>query len=129
MTSFEDVAAFALALPEVTEGVRWGHRTWQVNGKAFAWQRPLSKADLTRLGSAAPPGGELLAVSVDDLSEREALLAQRLPGFFTIEHFANYPAVLIQLDSVRRADLETALVDAWLCCAPKPLAQRYLAEH
>lgn len=40
----------ALLLPEVTEGARFGQRTWFVRGKGFAWERPLNKADLKRLG-------------------------------------------------------------------------------
>ena len=60
----EEVAGIALALPEVTEGLRWGNRTWFVTGKSFVWERPLSKADLKRLGDQPPPEGPLLAVRV-----------------------------------------------------------------
>ena len=42
----EDAARLALALPEVNEGTRFGHRTWFVAGQGFAWERPLSKADI-----------------------------------------------------------------------------------
>src|SRR6476646_8091033 len=38
----EEVAAIALALPEVTEGLRFRNRTWFVAGRSFAWERPLS---------------------------------------------------------------------------------------
>lgn len=128
MTTFDDVAALASALPEVSEGVRWGRRTWLVNDKAFAWERPFSKADLKRFGDLAPPTGEILAVSVDDLAEKDAVLAANQPGFFTIQHFDNYPAVLIQLEKVRKKALREAIVDAWRTCAPSALTEQYLAS-
>ncbi len=122
MVSWDAVAALALALPETEEGVRFGHRTWFVAGKGFAWERPFSKADIRRFGDEVPPDGPILAVSVDDLAEKEAVL-QANPGvFFTIEHFNNYPAVLVQLRLVRKPVLRDALVDAWLAAAPRRLA-------
>jgi hypothetical protein len=30
-------------LPDVTEGVRFGNRTWFVRDKSFAWLRPLTR--------------------------------------------------------------------------------------
>jgi len=48
--TYDDVAAIAESLPAVTVGVKWGRRTWLVGGKGFAWERPLSKADIKRWG-------------------------------------------------------------------------------
>src|SRR5580692_6958031 len=118
MASFSDVARIAAALPDVTEGERHGHRTWFVAGKAFAWERPFSKADIRRFGDATPPGGPILAVRVGDLGEKEAVLAANPGAFFTIPHFDGYAAVLIQLDLVEEVALREALVDGWLACAP-----------
>ncbi len=53
----DDAEEIALALPDVTEGTRWGNRTWSIAGRGFAWERPLSKADLRRLGDQPPPEG------------------------------------------------------------------------
>jgi hypothetical protein len=124
----DEVAATARELPEVTEGERHGHRTWFVRGKAFAWDRPFSKADVKRFGDAPVPEGPILAVSVADLDEKEAVLQEGAKGFFTIPHFDGYAAVLIQLRMAGKRRVREALVDGWLAAAPPALADEYLAS-
>jgi hypothetical protein len=123
--TYEDCAAMALALPEVTEGLRHGSRTWFVAGKGFAWERGYSKADLKRLAAAgeSPLEGPFLAVQTGGLEEKEAVLASGRKGFFTIEHFNGYPAVLIQLRVVHKRVLREAIIDAWSAVAPARLAK------
>ena len=75
MAGIEVAARVALGLPEVTEGQRGEARTWLVAGKAFAWVRPFSKADIRRYGAEAPPDGPILAVRVRDLDEKDAVLS------------------------------------------------------
>jgi len=129
MLTLEEAARLALELPQVTEGERHGNRSWSVAGKAFAWERPFSKADIRRFGAAAPPHGPILAVRVADLGEKEAVLAAGHRGFFTIPHFDGYPAVLVQLNTVARRTVREAIEDAWLACAPPALADEYVKGH
>ena len=128
-STLEHAAAIALALPEVTEGLRFGHRTWFVGGKGFAWERPYSKADRKRFGDETPPDGEILAVSCADLGDKEALLATYPGPVFTIEHFTGYPAVLVHLRTCPRKLLRELVQDAWLAHAPPAVTEAWLRSR
>lgn len=129
MSTLTDVARIATGFPDVAEGERHGHRTWTVRGKVFAWERPFSKADLKRFGEVPPPDGPVVAVRVDDLDEKEAVLAAHPGPLFTIPHFDGYAAVLVHLASVPRPLLREVLADGWLACAPADLAAAFLARR
>jgi hypothetical protein len=123
--TFKHVDAFAMSFPGVTVGTKWANRTWMVDGKGFAWQRPFSKADLKRFGDETPPPGEILAVAVENLDAKDALLAIAPPGFFTIPHFNGYPAVLIALRQARTKDVRAAILGAFRAVASSlPIPKR-----
>jgi hypothetical protein len=127
MVSWEDVERLVAALPETEVTTRHGHRTWAVGGKAYAWERPFSKADLKRYGDETPPDGPILAITVEDLAEKEAVLAARRDqGFFTIPHFNGYAAVLVELDKASKKAVQEALLDGWLVFAPAEVAKAQL---
>jgi hypothetical protein len=117
--TIDDVAAFASSLPDVIVGTRWGHQTWSVGKHAFAWKRTFSKADLKRFGEERPPSGDILAVAVENLDAKDALLSMSLAGFFTIPHFNGYAAVLVALRAARKRDVRAAVLAAWKCMAPR----------
>ena len=129
MAGLEDVERLVALLPEVSEGARYGHRTWLVGGKAFAWERAFSKADLKRFADAPVPQGPILALVTDGLEDKESLLQAHPDHLFTIPHFTGYSAVLLHLASASEGDLREALLDAWLVHAPDAVARSHLQQR
>jgi hypothetical protein len=123
--TLDDVAGIVAGLPGASEGTGPRGREWTVGGKTFAWERPFSKADVKRFGDEPIPSLPVLAVRVDDLGEKEAVLAAGHRGVFTISHFDGYAAVLIELRHVGKRVLRQVLEDGWAATAPAAL----LAEH
>jgi hypothetical protein len=128
MATWDDVRRIALSLPETSEDARRGLAAWRVRDKLFAWERPLRPADLRALGDAAPEG-PILGTRVEHLIAKEAILADDPSVYFTTPHFNGYPAVLVRLDRISVNELEELIVDAWLCRAPKRLADEYVERR
>ena len=126
MATWADVERIALALPETSEGISHGNRTWGVKDKGFVWERPLRRSDLEALGDNAPDG-PILGVRVEHLMAKDALLADDPDVYFTTPHFDGYPAVLVRLERIPVEELQEVIVEAWLARAPKRLADAYLA--
>jgi hypothetical protein len=126
----DDVDEICLALPEVEFGTSWGDRpTYKVRGKGFLLYRAPHKTAID------PETGEmyddLLVVMTASEFEKQALVAdERLP-FFTIDHFRNFNAVLIQqsrLPEISRDELQEILTDAWAAKAPRSLVKKHLGD-
>ena len=130
MASWGEVAAIAGALPEVDESTSYGNRDWKVRKKTFAWDRPLRPKEVEALGGfepegAAPPG-EILAVRVADEEAKQALVSSEPEIYFTTSHFDGYPAVLVRLERIARAELEELILEAWVARAPKRVVAAFL---
>jgi hypothetical protein len=127
VATWDDVRRLALSLPETDERVSRDNAQWRVKEKLFVWERPLRKSDLEALGDSAP-GGPILGARVEHEVAKQALISDDPDVFFTTPHFDGYPAVLVQLDKISVEDLREVVVEAWLCRAPKKLADSYLEE-
>jgi hypothetical protein len=128
MATWDDVRRVALVLPETSERPAWGTASWRVRDKMFAWERPLRPADLRALGEAAPDG-PILAVRVEHLTAKEALIADDPGVYLTTPHFDQHASVLVRLERIALDELEELIVEAWLCRAPKRLAKEYVETH
>lgn len=133
MATIDDVRDLVLSLPGVEErtGGHTGAPAWRCNGGQIAWMRGPRKTDLAQLAELgrAWPEGPVLAVRTESVALAEALIAADPGIFFTIPHFAGYPAVLLRLDAIERDHLGELLSDAWLLRAPKAVARQWLDER
>jgi hypothetical protein len=128
VADLEDVRRIALGLPETSERPQWGNASWRVRNKPFVWERPLRAADLRALGDAAPDG-PILGVRVEHVIAKEAMIADDPSVYFTTPHFDGYAAVLVRLDEIALDELEEVIAEAWLCQAPKRLANEFLESR
>jgi hypothetical protein len=128
MATWDDVREYAMALPEAVESAPTEDLAWRVGDKLFAWERPLRRSDTEALGETAPTG-PIVATRVADLDVREQLISAAPNVYFTTPHFAGYPAVLVRLPEISRAELRGLITEAWLCRAPKRLIAAWEKEH
>jgi len=127
-----DVHAICSALPEVELGTSWGDRpTYLVRQKPKPRGFVLARAP--RKDAIHPETGEeytdLLVIRTASAEDKAALVEGEGP-FFTIDHFRNFNAVLLEQSRIGEVDvdeLREVLTDAWLAVAPRSLAKRFLA--
>jgi hypothetical protein len=127
-----DVHAICSGLPEVELGTSWGDRpTYLVKQKPKPRGFVLARGP--RHDAIDPATGEefqdLLVIRTANAADKAALVEAEGP-FFSIDHFRNYNAVLLQQSRIGEIDvdeLREVLTDAWLAVAPRSLAKRFLA--
>jgi len=78
-------------------------------------------------GRVGPRDGGALAVRVDP-DEKQLILQSNPVVYFETPHYHGYPAVLIRLEKIDRAELVERIEDAWLTRVPKRLAAQYLGS-
>ncbi len=119
MASQADVRRIALALPSVCE--EDGRFAFSVEHagkrKGFVW------VWLERLAPKQPrvPQPAVIAIRVANQTEKAMLLAGDPDKFFTEPHYNGFPAVLVRLAAVTKAELKQLIASAWQCQAPKAL--------
>ena len=122
MANWADVRRIARVLPCVNEGEGGFAFGVEARGKSkgFAWvwkERVVPKKPRV-------PNPDVIAVRVRDQAEKAALIAGDPERFFTEPHYDGFPAVLVRLAAVSRAQLRSLLVEAWRCQAPPQLLKR-----
>lgn len=130
-----DVDAICGSLPQTWFGTSWGDvPTWLVHhrvrdgerqGRGFVlYRKPRQDAVDPTTGAEYD---DLLVVRTPTAVEKDALVQADGP-FFTIDHFRNYNAVLVQLSrlgEITREELVEVLTDAWRACAPRSLVKKF----
>jgi hypothetical protein len=106
MTTLDQVAALALALPETEEVPAWeGERTWRVRNKIFVMGAP-----------------EHPTITVKTSPEEQAELIATDPETYTFAPYVGrFGWTQIRLSSVESEQLRELLVEAWRRTAPKRL--------
>ena len=104
--SWDEVAAFALTLPDTEMSTSYGRPAIKLRGKAFLY-----------LGREA----DSFAVSAK-LPDKELLIETDPETFWESDHYRGWPAVLVRYGSPARARIEAVIARAWWDRATK--AQR-----
>lgn len=97
MKDWNEVVAFALALPDTEPGTSYGRPAVKVRGKAFVY--PGREAD--SFAVASPPG------------EKQILMETDPDTFWETDHYRNWPAVLVRYGSADRERIENVIARAW----------------
>jgi hypothetical protein len=111
--TLEDVRRIALSLPATIEKPSYGQPGFRVKDRLFARVRE---------------EGDVLAIWVDDLEEKEAMIASEPAKFFTIPHYDGHPMVLVRFEAVDVDELRELLTDSWMIRAPDRVRAAFEAD-
>lgn len=103
---YDKVSSIALGFPGAEASTSYGTAAFKVKGKLFA----RFKED-----------GKTLVVYTE---ERNRWIKINPVTFFITDHYKNYPAILIDLTTVKKKDLEHLLFVSWQIRAPKNLLRK-----
>jgi hypothetical protein len=126
MATRADVRRIALSLPETREGEN--HFAFSVvagkKHRGFAW------VWMERIAPRQPrvPCPGVLAIRVANMDAKEILLMADSKRFFNEPHYEGFPAILVRLKEIGRAELRELLVAGWMTQAPKALVAKYKAS-
>ncbi len=130
----DDVDEICAALPSTEFGTSWGDvPTWKVppgeKGRGFLlYRHPHPTAVDPQTGMQYD---DLLVIRTANPADKAALVEDESTPFFTIDHFRNFNAVLVQqsrLGELSRDELTEVIQEAWLAVAPKRLVKEFLAD-
>lgn len=130
-----DIDAICRSLPEVELGTSWGDRpTYKVptgpKGKGFLLYRAAHRTAIDP--ATGEPFTDLLVIHTPTADDKAALVDDPDSPFFTIDHFRNHNAVLVQvsrLGEVDREELVEIITEAWAAKAPKRLVQQHFRSR
>ncbi len=104
----DEIRSIALSLPGVAEGVSYGMRSFNVQGKY--------------LGRIAEDGATM-SIYIDR-DQREAWQALDPKTFTVPKEYQNYTYMAVNVRTVRQEDMHTLLENAWRSRAPASLRAR-----
>ena len=95
--SWEEVVAFALALPDTELSTSYGRPAVKVRGRAFVY-------------SGREPGSFAVATP---LGEKELLMETEPDTFWESDHYCGWPAVLVRYGSPSRGRIQRVIERSW----------------
>jgi len=108
-TTWEDVVAFGLTLPEVGESTSYGTPSLKVAAKLMGRLR------------TEQDGGLALKCTATD---KEALVSSENPAFYRTPYYDGHAYVLVNLELAAPTELFEMVEDAWRIAAPAKVRAR-----